>query len=348
MTPADQNRVIARAVTMSIAGLAAAIAMYLVRSVLLMLYISSLLAIGLNPAVRAIERLLQFRRVGIPRWLAILALYVLFLLVAALMLALALPPLLGQVRQLAVDLPGYLDQMQHTLVESGLLARQWSWGDLVANLPAPGLAITSLLGALQGVVGVFGTVVTVLILPFYLLLESAALHRGFLRLIKPENRARTDRVVLAVTGKVGAWLGGQLLLAAIIGASATLGFWLIGVPYFYVLGLVAAVGEMIPVVGPILAAVPAVLLGWTVSPQTALMVLAYSWGQQFVENNLLVPRIMERQVGVSPVTIMVALLVGSSLLGFVGAILAVPSAAIVQVLVEEYLAHEDTKPAAAE
>jgi predicted PurR-regulated permease PerM len=113
------------------------------------------------------------------------------------------------------------------------------------------------------------------------------------------------------------------------------------VPYFYVLGLVAAIGEMIPVVGPIMAAVPAILLGWTVSPQIALAVAGYCWAQQFIENNLLVPRIMERQVGVSPVTVLLALLIGSSLLGLVGAILAVPSAAIVQVLLEAYLDRDE-------
>jgi predicted PurR-regulated permease PerM len=345
MTPAEQNRVIARAVTMSILGIGAAVVVYLVRDVLLMIYISSLLAIGLSPAVRKIERSpMKFRRVRVPRWLAILALYVVFLLAAVLVLAMILPPLAGQISQLAQDLPGYVDQLQRKLVSRGWIARRWSWSDLFTNLQVPGFAITGIFGALQGVIGVFGTVVTVLILPFYLLLESAALHDGFLRLVKPENRARADRVARAVTVKVGAWLGGQLLLALIIGASATIGFWLIGVPYFYVLGLIAAVGEMIPVVGPILAAVPAIFLGLTVSPQTALMVTAYSWAQQFVENNLLVPRIMERQVGVSPVTIMVALLVGTSLLGFVGAILAVPSAAIVQILVQEYLAREETGP----
>jgi predicted PurR-regulated permease PerM len=346
MTPAERNRVIARAVSMSIAGIAAAWMVYQVRQVLLMLYISSLLAIGLSPAVRRIERsLLRFRRIRIPRWLAILALYVAFLLAVALVIALMLPPLAGQIRQLAQDLPGHVDRLQQTVLERGWLDHQWSWKDLVANLPAPGAAISSVLGAMQGVIGVFGAVVTVLILPFYLLLESASIRATFLRLAKPENRGRADRIARAVTVKVGAWLGGQFLLAAIIGTSATVGFWLIGVPYFYVLGVIAAVGEMIPVVGPILAAVPAILLGWTVSPQTALIVLAYCWAQQFVENNLLVPRIMERQVGVSPVTIMVALLIGSSLLGFVGAILAVPSAAIVQVIVQEHLARDDGDPA---
>jgi len=109
------------------------------------------------------------------------------------------------------------------------------------------------------------------------------------------------------------------------------------VPYFYVLALVAGIGELIPVVGPILAAVPAILVALTVSPQTAALTIIYFTAQQFIENHFLVPRVMERQVGVSPVTVIAGLLIGSELLGIVGALLAVPTAAIVQVLVHEYL-----------
>jgi predicted PurR-regulated permease PerM len=343
MTQAEHNRVITRFVAMFLLGVVLLVVLYLIREVLLTLYVSGLLAIGLSPAVQWIEhtRLLTGRR-RIPRWLAILSIYVGFLAAVALVMALVVPPLVAQVQQLFVALPGYIDQFQSTLVERGLIHKRWSWSDLVANIQAPGLAISSFFGAVQGVIGVLGTVVTVLLLPFYLLLESASLKASAMRLIAPANRRRADRLMRAATVKVGAWLGGQLLLGAIIGATATLGFWLIGVPYFYVLGLVAAVGELIPVVGPILAAVPAILLGWTVSPQVAITVLGYCAVQQFVENNFLVPRIMERQVGVSPVTIMIALLVGTSLLGFAGAILAVPTAAIVQLVLEEYFLHEET------
>jgi predicted PurR-regulated permease PerM len=334
----EHNRVITRTVVVVIAGVTAAWALFQIRDVLLTLYISGLLAIGLSPIVRRIEkrRLLQ-GRVRLPRWIAILSLYVGFLLAVGLLLALIIPPIANQMRELAQDLPGYAERVQKFLVDRDLVSPKWQWSSLFANMQVPGVALTGFFGALTGALGIFGKAVTILILPFYLLLESTSLRNGFLSLLHQDNRKRADRIMRAVTIKVGAWLGGQLLLAAIIGTTATVGFWLLGVPYFYVLGLIAAVGEMIPVIGPILAAVPAIGLAATVSPQTALFTALYCWAQQFFENNLLVPRIMERQVGVSPVTIMVALLVGSTLLGFLGAILAVPSAAIAQVLVEEYL-----------
>ena len=128
-----------------------------------------------------------------------------------------------------------------------------------------------------------------------------------------------------VTVKVGAWLNSQCLLGVVIGVTASLGLWVLGVPYFYVLGLIAAVGEFVPIIGPILAAIPSVLLGFSVSVHTGIFVIVYFSVQQFIEGNILVPRLMQRQVGVSAWSVIVALLIGSELLGVVGAILAVPS-----------------------
>jgi predicted PurR-regulated permease PerM len=108
-----------------------------------------------------------------------------------------------------------------------------------------------------------------------------------------------------------------------------------GVPFFYVLALIAGIGEMIPVVGPILAAIPAVAVAATVSFNKALIVIVFFVVQQQFENHVLVPKIMERQVGVSAVTVIIALLFGGSLLGILGALLAVPTAAIVQVIFME-------------
>jgi predicted PurR-regulated permease PerM len=146
-----------------------------------------------------------------------------------------------------------------------------------------------------------------------------------------------DGAARAITTKVSAWLGGQLLLGAVIGITSVIGLWLMGIPYFYVLALISAVGELIPVVGPILAAIPAILVAGTVSYQKVVMVMAFFLVQQQFENHILVPKVMERQVGVSAVTVIVALLIGGNLLGIVGALLAVPTAAILQVLLMEIL-----------
>jgi len=342
MSTQETNRVIARAVTMALVGVVTLYGLYLLRGVLLMLYISLLFAIGFTPAVQWLERKrFMERRRRLPRWFAILVLYVGGLAIIALILGLVIPPLIGQLNQLWENLPAYVDRLQVSLVERGLIERRWTWSELVKNTQIPSVALSGLLGALQGVLGALGAIVTVLLLPFYLLLETDQLRRALLRFVNEDSRPLAGRIMRDVTDKVGAWLTGQALLSLVIGATAALGMWLLGIPYFYVIGLIAAVGEAIPVIGPILAAIPAIFLGWTVSGNTALLVAGYFMLQQFIENNVLVPHIMGRQVGVSAVTILVALLVGSELLGFVGAILAVPTAAIIQVVLQEYLERDD-------
>jgi predicted PurR-regulated permease PerM len=144
--------------------------------------------------------------------------------------------------------------------------------------------------------------------------------------------------------KVSAWLGGQLFLGGIIGVTSAIGLWFIGIPYFYVLALISAVGELIPVVGPFLAAIPAVAVAGTVSYQKVLAVVIFFVVQQQVENHVLVPKVMSRQVGVSAVTVIVALLIGGKLLGIVGALLAVPTAAILQVLFTEVMETREKRP----
>src|SRR5580765_3100900 len=224
MTREEQNRVISRAVVMSIVGFTVAYALYLLSDVLLTIYISGLLAVGLSPIVRRIERGKVLKsRMRLPRWLAILSLYVGFLLTVGIILSLIVPPFARQARQLVQDLPKYADRMQAFLIQRHLVDPTWSWSSAFADLQVPSVALSGLFGALSGVVGILGKTITILILPFYLLLESASLRDGMLRLVPAENRMRADRIMSAVTIKVGAWLGGQLLLAGVIGASATIG-----------------------------------------------------------------------------------------------------------------------------
>jgi predicted PurR-regulated permease PerM len=337
----DQKRLILWAITMSLAGIVTMWVLFLIRNVLLLLYVSMLLAIGFSPAVRWIER----QRLGVgrrrfPRWAAILLLYVGFIGSVALIFSIVFPPLVGQLTELGQQLPTYVDQLQNKLVRARLIEHRYTWSQLLQKVESPAIAFTGILGAVQGVLGAFAAVITVLILPYYLLLEASSLQNALLQVVSPDSRTRVARVTGDVAVKVGAWLSGQILLGAVIGLTATVGLWIIGVPFPYVLGLIAGVGEFIPIVGPIGAAVPAVLMGWTVSLKTAIFVAVYFAVQQFVENNFLVPRIMERQVGVSAVTILIAFLIGGELLGVVGAILAVPTAAIVQVLLQEFFARD--------
>lgn len=329
----------------SLASLAVLVmwAMYIVRDVLLLIYISGILAIGFSPLVRAIEHqtLVPVGTRRLPRWLAILVVYLSMVGVLTLLALMVVPPLVAQARALVQELPSLLERAQSILIEYGVLNSPITLEDAVRSAPMPGDAVGTITTAVTGVVSGVAGFVTILILTFYLLIESASLSEGLARLFPRAERPRVRDVSRQISDKVSAWMSGQLILASTIGLSAAIGLYVLGVPYFYVLAFIAAIGELIPVVGPIFAAVPGVLVAFTVSPRTGIFVLIFFLVQQQVENHLLVPKVMERQVGVSAVTVIVALLIGGSLLGIVGALLAVPSAAIVQVVIQELLDERD-------
>jgi predicted PurR-regulated permease PerM len=317
-------------------------AAYLARNVLLLLYVSGLLAIGFSPIVRVIERqkVLPIGTRRFPRWLAILILYLAILGTLTAVAALVFPPLFDQAHQLWNARFEMFSQAQDFLISKGIIRERLTWQQAVQRAPVPqgGQAFGTVLSAVVGFVGGVVGVLTILILTFYFLVEAGSLRRTLLQLFPKGSRSRVDAVAGAITTKVSAWLGGQLLLGGIIGATSALFLWMFGIPFFYVLALISGIGELIPVVGPILAAVPAIAVAATVSTKKILIVIIFFIVQQQVENHVLVPKVMQRQVGVNPVAVIVALLIGGNLLGIAGAILAVPTVAILQVLFIEWMA----------
>ncbi len=340
MTPKDARSLIRYAVLVTALGVVIAWTLYQVRIVLLLVYVSVLFAIGVSPLVHTIQyqRLPAFGSTRIPRWLAILVIYLAVLIALTLVGVLVVPPLVRQAQELSTTLPEKISHAQQVLIRAGILDHEITVREAVQQSPVSGGdAVGTVLVAVTSVVGgVFG-VITMLILAFYLLVEGDHLRDAFVRLLPPASRDRGRELAQVITTKLSAWLAGQLLLGGIIAVTAGTGLWLMGVPYFYVLAVIAGIGELIPIVGPILSAVPAILVALTISPGLALGVVIYYLVQQQLENHILVPKIMSRQVGVSPVTVIVALLIGAELSGLLGAILAVPSAAILQVLFEELL-----------
>lgn len=317
--------------------------LYHVRDVLMLLYISGIFAVGFSPIVRLIERqrLLPVGTRRVPRWSAILVLYVVILSAIVSIGMLIVPPVVEQAQQLWEQKSEIFYRAQQLLHKYGILQGEYlTIEEAVERAPEAAAdvnVVTTLLDAVRGLLGGIAGFIAVLIVTFYLLVDARNLQHAFLRLFPMEERPRVDAITRTITLKVSGWLGGQALLAIIIGTTSAIGLWLFGVPYFYVLALICGFGELIPVVGPILSAIPAVIVAATVSPQKALLVIIFFVVQQQLENHILVPRVMSRQVGVSPVTVIVALLIGGRLLGVLGALLAVPTAAIVQVLVSELL-----------
>jgi predicted PurR-regulated permease PerM len=319
--------------------------LYLARGPLLILYVCALFATGLSPLVRWIERQpwLAIGKRRVPRPLAILGIYATVIGTITGVGFAVVPQMVRQSQQFVKELPELIDRGQQQLARWGLISPETSFKELLQQSPiGGGDAVTMVMSTVWGFIGGLFGMITILLLTFYMLVESQRMFDFFVRLFPRARRNQVAEVSALVTMKVSAWLGGQIFLGFVIGATTAVGLGLMGVPYFFVLALIAGIGEMIPMVGPLISAIPAVLVAFTVSPGLALAVAIFFLIQQQLENAVLVPKLMGETVGLSAVTVIGALIIGSELLGFSGALLAVPTAAVIQVLFEElYLAEKD-------
>ena len=180
-------------------------------------------------------------------------------------------------------------------------------------------------------------IVSILVVSYYWLAERHSIGQTWLSLLSPELRLRMLSVGRQIEGRWGGWVRGQLALCVAVGLCALIGNTILGVPYASVLALIAGLTEAIPTVGPILGAIPAIALAFTDSPQKALLTAGLYILIQQLENAILVPKIMERSVGLSPLTVFVSVLIGGALLGIAGAVLAVPVASALHVIAMEFL-----------
>jgi predicted PurR-regulated permease PerM len=308
------------------------------RDALMLVYVSALISMGLAPLVGVLEAGHTRSRLRLPRWLAILIVYITVFLTFVIAGLLIFPPLVAQANALWAKLPDELDTAQDLLIQYRLLHRRLTLAEAVSNAPTGSTAaVGTVLGAISSFAGGIFGIVTVLILSFYFLVEAKAMAEYFIRFVPARHRSEAGQSAHRAVERVSAWLSAQVILAGVMGTFAAVGMGLLGVPYFYVVALIAAVGETIPILGPIIAGVTAVAIAFTVSPQLALTVGAYFLVLHQLEANILVPKIMEHRVGVSAVAVMIALLIGSALWGIIGAILAIPTAAIASILVEDLI-----------
>jgi predicted PurR-regulated permease PerM len=316
------------------------------RDALLLVYVSALIAMGLSPLVRLIERPnRQGTTRRVPRWLAILSIYGVLVAVVVFLGLLVIPPLVSQGAALWARLPAEFNRLQTFLISHKLMVHRVTLEEAVQNAPSGtgGNAVGTVLVAISSLIGGIFGLITILILTFYLLIEAGAMFEYLVRFVPRGRRADLATAARQGVTKVSAWLRAQFILAGVMGTFAAIGLGLMGVPYFYVIALIAAIGETIPIVGPVIGGVTAVAVALTVSPKLALIVGAYFLVLHQLEANVLVPKIMERSVGVSPVAVLVALLIGGSLMGLAGAILAIPTAALLSVIIEEIAADREAR-----
>jgi len=330
----------------TITGVAILLALlWAAREALMLVYVSALIAMGLSPLVRLIERPKRQGKRRVPRWLAILSIYAVIVSAVVFLGLLVIPPLVAQGASLWGKMPAEFNRLQTFLVSHKLMVHKVTLEEAVQNAPSGsgGNAVGTVLVAISSLIGGIFGLITILILTFYLLLEAGSMFEYLVRFVPLGRRGDVATAARQGVAKVSAWLRAQFILAGVMGTFAAIGLGLMGVPYFYVIALIAAVGETIPIVGPVIGGITAVAVAITVSPKLALMVGVYFLVLHQLEANVLVPKIMERSVGVSPVAVMVALLIGGSLMGLVGAILAIPTAALLSVIIEEIAADHESR-----
>ena len=321
-------------------------ALWAAREALLLIYISALIAMGFSPIVRMIEGTRTQAATGasrIPRWVAILVLYFGIVGLFVLLGLMVIPPLVAQAAALWDRMPDEFNRLQSFLIRYKLMRRRITLAEAVQNAPegSGSNAVGTVLVALSSVIGGMFGLITVVILSFYLLVEAKTMFDYFIRFVPASRRGDVAVAAREAVVKVSAWLRAQVVLAGVMGTCAAIGLGLMGVPYFYVVALVAAIGETIPIVGPVIGGITAVGVALTLSAKLAVYVGIYFLVLHQFEANVLVPKIMERRVGVSPVAVIVALLIGGALWGLLGAILAIPSAAILSIIVDQVAARQN-------
>lgn len=309
-------------------ALASLVALWLLARPLTLLLIAIIIAQALTPIVTRLERWLS-------RGIAVVLVYLALLLIAGGIGWLVLPPLIAEARALVVNAP--------TLIAE---ARQWLNGIDGASADRVSRAAQAAVDRFSDVVlslpfTLFSSVIDVILVVFmsiYWLLATPALSRFARSLFPPEHRQRADDVLDAMGDTMGGYVRATAINGVIIGVMTYIGLFVIGVQYTLVLAVLAGLGEFLPVIGPILAAIPAVAIALLDSPQQAVIVAIFYLALQQLEANLLVPFIMKSQADVPPLLSLFALLAGSALGGLLGAIIAIPLGGALRVLVTRVFA----------
>lgn len=315
--------VTAALITLAVVGLV--FLLHAILDIVLVFLLAIVVAEGIRPLVRRLE---AWR---FPKALAILTVYVVLLGVLALLVVLLVQPLVNQAQQLANDFPRYQSQLQQFIDD--VQSRLHLSGNFNTQIgSALGTAKDVLLAIGSTVATVLVNFVIVLVLAFLWLTTSDRLKAFTVDLVPTARQPLAADVIADMGTRIGGYVRGVAINMVVIGVLAGAAVAALRLPSPVLLGIFAGIMEAIPIFGPFLGAAPAVLLGFTVSPAYPLLVAGVFLVIQQVESNTLVPLVMNRVVALPPLTVVLALLVGGALQGVAGALLAVPMAAAMQVL----------------
>jgi predicted PurR-regulated permease PerM len=299
---------------------------------ILLVIIAVVIAIGLDPAVRWLVRR------GMRRGAAVATIFLAATLFVVLFVVLLGPPLVKQISGLADDIPGYADDLAQRNDWIGAYFRDHDVAttvkEFVADIPSK---IASSFDTVLGVAGRVGSLifqlVTVAILSIYFSLSLPSMRKTTAIVFTPDHREQGERVLNRSMEKIGGYVGGNLVTSGVCAVVTMIALLIAGVPFAVPLAMWAGFADLIPQVGSYLGALPAVVIAFLASPTLGLVVLIYFIAYQQFENYWLVPRVMKDAVDLSPAAVIISTLIGGGLLGFAGALLALPVAATLKVVI---------------
>lgn len=300
--------------------------------ILLLISLAVIIAVGLEPAVHLVMR------TGLPRWAGVTVVTALSLGIFAGFLALAIPILVDQTARLASEIPHYLHSLNNHSTFLGKLNTKYHVVSAIQKFISKGGSSQiagGVLGVSKVVFDLIGSVAVVMVLAIYLLADLPRVKRGIYRLAPSSRRARMVLLTDEILGRIGGYVLGNLLSSFIAGLGTWLWCFAIGIPYALLLGFLVALLDLIPVVGSTVGGIIVSLIGLAQSLPIAIATAAFYFTYRFLEDYLLTPRIMARTVQVPGLLTVVATLIGGTLFGIIGALIAIPVAAAIKLLLEE-------------
>lgn len=333
----------ARTIIKIIAVLLAVVLLYLLRDVLVILFFAIMIASAVGPFASWLEE----RR--IPRLLSVIVLYLVFFGLIGVLLSLVIPVLSYELSQLAQALPKFFAGVNNAL-ENAQGSRYFGFlGDLQGILDSFSKFLQVSSGSLISfIINIFGGIISfvaIIVLSFYLSVMKQGVSVFFKSLLPEAYQEYAIGLWKRAEFKVGKWFQGQLLLALAVGLVVFVGLSLLHVKYALLLGIIAMIFEIVPIVGPVLSAIPGLMLAFTQSPTLGLWVLLFYLVVQQLEGHVLAPLILGKTLGLHPVTVVIALLIGAKLAGILGILLAVPVAVVIVEVLDDMAEQRQSRKA---
>jgi predicted PurR-regulated permease PerM len=298
--------------------------LYQIRQVLLVLFMGIIVMSALNPLVSKLER------IKIPRLISILIIYILIFGIFGVILAGIIPPLISQTTVFFSSLTKNLNSLRPLGIDGELLATQLN--NLVSDFGAFSA------GVIKAAANIFGNLFgffAVLIIGFYLLLERKRLEQNLAKVFGARAE-RVQHIIDRIESRLGRWVIAQISLMIIVAVMTYLGLRILKIDFALPLAILAGLLEVIPNFGPVISAIPGVIAGLAVSPLLGLGTAAMYFIVQQLENQLIVPQVMSKEVGINPLITILALIAGFSLSGVGGAFLALPVVIVVEIFFREF------------